>query len=55
MISETDILKRIGRAIEEMDLDDLAKLHNETTAFAPITGKDIRLEEGIRELRLKPC
>lgn len=41
MITAKEVLERIVAAMDEMDFDDLAKLHNETTNYDPITGNDI--------------
>jgi hypothetical protein len=45
-MGEDVILKRIADAIDELDADGLAKLHNELTNNEPVTGDDIILEPG---------
>lgn len=46
MIKETEILERIGAAIDEADLPQLAQLHNDITNYPPISSDDIELCEG---------
>ncbi len=46
LIKESDVLERIGAAIDEMDADDLAKLHNFITNYDHITGDDVELTPG---------
>ena len=46
MIKESEVLERIGAAIDEMDMDDLARLHNYATKHETIVGDDIELTEG---------
>ncbi len=45
-LKESDVLERVGAAIDEMDADDLAKLHNHVTNHDAITGDSIELQEG---------
>jgi len=46
MITESEILERIGEAIDDTDADQLASIHNYLTNYAPISSDDIELSPG---------
>lgn len=47
MIKESEVLERIAEAIDVMDVDQLAKLHNKITfGYKEINDDDIELCEG---------
>ncbi len=47
MITEADVLERIGAAIDDLDMDGLAKLHNQITVYdyENLSGDDIEPSE----------
>ncbi len=45
-IKESDVLERIGAAIDELDMDGLADVHNNLTNHPYIRGDDIEPTEG---------
>ena len=45
-ITEKEVLERIGAAIDEMDLDELADTYNYLTYYSTLDGADIEESEG---------
>ena len=45
MIKESEVLEHIGMSIDDMDMDELATLHNQL-GTPHISGDDIEPEEG---------
>ena len=46
MIKEKEVLERIAAAIDDMDWDDLARLHNQITNHKPLGFNSIEPTEG---------
>ena len=46
MLKESEVLERIGEAIDGMDMNELATLHNRLTTYQNLFGHDIEPTEG---------